>query len=160
MCATSLWRKICLSHPDRPMPSIIELWFKASERIKQSGRSLAIVAMPVSFDTYPDVKTSAAALPCRSAISRSSSTMGWFVPEMFAFRRRRYPCGPRFRSWRQSSWDVGPSRDNRSSTRSALHVHRPAHARSRAEIGRLTAPVRRIPGNAVVFDAGQGIGKE
>jgi hypothetical protein len=30
---------------------VIELWLRASERIRQSGRSLAIVAMPVWLDT-------------------------------------------------------------------------------------------------------------
>src|SRR5690348_12933937 len=47
--------------------------------------------MPASFETYPDVKTSAASLPCKSAISCSSSTMGRLVPEML----RVPPCpGP------------------------------------------------------------------
>ena len=46
------------------------------------GSNLAMVAMPVSLDTYPDVKTSAASLPRKSASSRSNSTSGWLVPEM------------------------------------------------------------------------------
>ena len=32
-------------------PSIIELWFSASDRIRQSGSNRAIVAMPVWLDT-------------------------------------------------------------------------------------------------------------
>ncbi|CLA39187.1 Uncharacterised protein [Mycobacterium tuberculosis] len=33
------------------MPSIIELWFRASDRIRQFGISFASVAMPVWLDT-------------------------------------------------------------------------------------------------------------
>ena len=47
----SLWRKICLSQCDCRMPSIIELWLKASDRIRQFGISLANVEMPVSLET-------------------------------------------------------------------------------------------------------------
>ncbi len=47
----SLWRKIFFSAPDCRTPSIIELWFQASDRIRQSGSSRAMVEMPVSFDT-------------------------------------------------------------------------------------------------------------
>ena len=47
----SLWRKIFFSAPDWRTPSIIELWFIASERIRQSGSILAIVAIPLSLDT-------------------------------------------------------------------------------------------------------------
>ena len=47
----SLWRKICFSQPDWRTPSIIELWFQASDRIRQFGSSLAMVEMPVSLDT-------------------------------------------------------------------------------------------------------------
>jgi len=47
----SLWRQICLSTPDCLIPAIIELWFLASDRIRQSGRSFAIVAIPVWFET-------------------------------------------------------------------------------------------------------------
>ena len=47
----SLWRKICFSHFDCRTPSIMELWFNSSDRIRQSGRSLAMVEMPVSFET-------------------------------------------------------------------------------------------------------------
>ena len=39
-CAMSLWRKICFSHFDCRTPSIIELWLKASDRIRQSGMQL------------------------------------------------------------------------------------------------------------------------
>ena len=47
----SLWRKIAFSTPAWRTPSIIELWFQASDRIRQSGSSLAMVGMPVWFDT-------------------------------------------------------------------------------------------------------------
>ena len=47
----SLWRKIWRSQPDWRMPSIIELWLSASDRIRQFGISLAMVAMPVWFET-------------------------------------------------------------------------------------------------------------
>ena len=50
-CAMSLWRKIWRSQPAWRMPSIIELWFSASDRIRQFGISLAMVAMPVWFET-------------------------------------------------------------------------------------------------------------
>ena len=59
-----------LVHGSARTPSIIELWFQASDRIVQFS-SLAIVAMPASLDTYPEVKTSAASLPCKSASSCS-----------------------------------------------------------------------------------------
>ena len=47
----SLWRKICFSVCAWRTPSIIELWFQASDRIRQFGISLASVEMPVSFET-------------------------------------------------------------------------------------------------------------
>ena len=49
--ATSLWRQIFFSMPDCRMPSIIELWLSSSERIRQSGISLAMVEIPVWFET-------------------------------------------------------------------------------------------------------------
>ena len=42
-CSRSLWRKIAFSQPDWRMPSIIEAWLSASERIRQSGSSRARV---------------------------------------------------------------------------------------------------------------------
>ena len=48
----------------------------------QSGSSLAIVEIVASLEMKPEVKTSAASLPCRSASSPSSRTSGWLVPEM------------------------------------------------------------------------------
>ena len=50
-CAMSLWRNTCRSQPDCRMPSIIELWLSASDRIRQFGISLPMVAMPVWFET-------------------------------------------------------------------------------------------------------------
>jgi hypothetical protein len=41
-----------------------------------------MVEMAARLEIQPEVKTSAASLPCRSASSRSSSTMAWLVPEM------------------------------------------------------------------------------
>ena len=64
------------------MPAIIEAWLSASERIRQSGSSRAMVEIAASFETKPEVKTSAASLPWRSASSSSSSTSGRLVPEM------------------------------------------------------------------------------
>ena len=46
----SLWRKICFSQCDWRTPSIIELWLRASDRIRQFGSSLASVEMPVSLE--------------------------------------------------------------------------------------------------------------
>ena len=48
---TSLCRQICFSQPDWRTPSIIELWLSASDSSRQFGISLAMVAMPVSFET-------------------------------------------------------------------------------------------------------------
>ena len=50
-CATSLWRNTTRSQPDCRMPSIIELWFSASDRIRQFGISFAKVEIPVWFET-------------------------------------------------------------------------------------------------------------
>src|SRR5947209_15220755 len=50
-CATSLWRQICFSEPDWRMPSIIELWLDASDRMRQLGISLAIVEIPAVLET-------------------------------------------------------------------------------------------------------------
>ena len=47
----SLWRNTWRSQPDWRMPSIIELWLSASDRIRQFGISLPMVAMPVWFET-------------------------------------------------------------------------------------------------------------
>ncbi len=44
---------------ERRMPSIMELWFSASDRIRQSGSRPAMVEMPARFEIQPDVKTSA-----------------------------------------------------------------------------------------------------
>ncbi len=41
-----------------------------------------MVEIDARLDTQPEVKTSAAGLPCRSASSASSSTIGLCVPEM------------------------------------------------------------------------------
>ena len=41
-----------------------------------------MVEIAARLEIQPEVKTSAASLPCRSASSRSSSTMAWLVPEM------------------------------------------------------------------------------
>jgi hypothetical protein len=53
-------RNTCFSHPVRLMPSSIELWFSASERIRQSGNSDAMVKIPARLEIQPEVKTSAA----------------------------------------------------------------------------------------------------
>ena len=45
------------------MPSIMELWFQASERIRQSGIKLAIVEIEARLEIQPDVKTRAALFP-------------------------------------------------------------------------------------------------
>jgi hypothetical protein len=42
----------------------------------QSGIILAMVESPARFETYPEVNTRAASLPCRSASSPSSSISG------------------------------------------------------------------------------------
>jgi hypothetical protein len=47
----SLWRKIVFSQWAWRTPSIIELWFRASDSKRQFGISFARVEMPVSFDT-------------------------------------------------------------------------------------------------------------
>ena len=41
-----------------------------------------MVEIPARLEIQPEVKASAAALPCRSASSASSCTIGWWVPEM------------------------------------------------------------------------------
>ena len=48
---TSLCRQTCFSQPDWRTPSIMELWLSASDRIRQFGSSLAMVGMPVWFET-------------------------------------------------------------------------------------------------------------
>ncbi len=64
------------------MPAIIEAWFSSSEKMIRPGRIFASVASVASLETKPEVNSSAAALPCRSASSASSSTTWWVVPEM------------------------------------------------------------------------------
>jgi hypothetical protein len=46
VCSRSLWRKTRFSQPEWRTPSIIELWLKASDRIRQFGSSFAMVEMP------------------------------------------------------------------------------------------------------------------
>ncbi len=50
--------------------------------------------MPARLEIQPEVKTSAASLPCRSASSRSSSTIGLCVPEMLRVPPAPAPCRP------------------------------------------------------------------
>jgi hypothetical protein len=54
-----LWRKTFFSAPERRTPSIIEAWFNSSDRIRQFGSSRPMVEIAASFDTKPEVKTSA-----------------------------------------------------------------------------------------------------
>ena len=61
--ATSLWRKIRFSQPERRTPSIIELWFSASDRIETIGHQDGDVEIAARLEIQPDVKTSAASLP-------------------------------------------------------------------------------------------------
>jgi hypothetical protein len=56
------------------MPWIIEAWFAASEKTIQSEICPANVEIAASLATYPDVKSNALSLPCRSASSFSRST--------------------------------------------------------------------------------------
>jgi len=44
-------------------PSIIELWFSASEKMWQFGRRLAMVEIAARLEIQPEVKASAAFLP-------------------------------------------------------------------------------------------------
>jgi hypothetical protein len=46
-----LCRQICFSQPALRTPSIMELWFSASDSNRQFGSSLAMVEMPVSLET-------------------------------------------------------------------------------------------------------------
>jgi len=46
-----LWRQIRFSAPDWRTPSIMELWFKASDKMRQFGMSLAIVEIPAVLET-------------------------------------------------------------------------------------------------------------
>src|SRR5260370_8940876 len=62
-CAMSLWRKICFSHFDWRTPSIMELWFDVSDRMRQFDTSLAMVEIAVSLGTYPDGKQRAVSFP-------------------------------------------------------------------------------------------------
>src|SRR3981189_454633 len=52
----SLCRKMNRSAPERRIPSIIELWLSASEKIAQSGSSLPSVPSAARFEIHPDVK--------------------------------------------------------------------------------------------------------
>jgi len=61
----SLWRKICFSQYAWRTPSIIELWFKASDRIRQFGIQLAQRGNAGLVRDVAEVKTSAASLRCR-----------------------------------------------------------------------------------------------
>ena len=59
-----------------------------------------MVEIDARLDIQPEVKTSAAGLPCRSASSASSSTIGLWVPEML-----RVPPAPA--PWAQTALDRG-----------------------------------------------------
>ena len=52
----SLCRKMNRSAPERRIPSIIELWLSASEKIAQSGSGLPSVPSAARFEIHPDVK--------------------------------------------------------------------------------------------------------
>jgi hypothetical protein len=124
----------------RRTPSIIELSFRASERITQFGSSPAIVAMLVSLETYPEVKTSAASLLCRPASSRSNSTSGWLVPEMF-------PSASRASAHADSGSDHGADHP-RVLTHTEVVVRAPDHDRARA-VRRMPCCVRETAGHAL-----------
>jgi len=124
------------------MPSIIELWFNSSERIRRFGMSLAIVDMLDWSATYPDVNTSAACFACRSASSRSNSTKGWFVPAMLRYRRIRFPNGVPCRPLPGSRPYSGSCQDGRSNTRSSPRGGPPSNTRRHKATGRQSSQVR------------------
>ena len=51
-----------------------------------------MVEMAARLEIQPEVKTSAASLPCRSASSASSMTSGWLVPEILRVPPAPAPC--------------------------------------------------------------------
>ena len=53
-----------------------------------------MVEIAASFETKPEVKTSAESFWCRSASSASSSTSGWLVPEMLRVPPAPAPMRP------------------------------------------------------------------
>ena len=62
-----------LSALDCLIPSIMEAWLLASDRMTTFGILDPRVDSVVQLETYPDVNNNADSLPCRSAISLSSS---------------------------------------------------------------------------------------
>ena len=66
------------------MPAIIEAWFRASENTCQGPGSgtFRMVDSAAWLETKPEVNSSAAGLPCRSASSASSASCTGLVPLM------------------------------------------------------------------------------
>src|SRR6266576_1709491 len=81
--AASLCRKMNRSAPERRIPSIIELWVSASEKIAQSGSSLPSVPSAGRFEIHSEVVVAAphgdAAAPAVAATQQ---------------RGRELPCHP------------------------------------------------------------------
>ena len=142
-CARSLWRNILFSHPEWRIPSIIEAWLSASEKMTRPGTSCPSVCSVAEFETKPDVKSKAACFPCRSASSRSNRTCKLLVPEMLRVppKPAPFPAWPGNRLL--SLLGCVPVRDNHSNTTRRL---RPGLDRDcvRLDAGRRYVPDRRI----------------
>ena len=76
----------------RGMPSIIDAWLRSSERITQRSSRPPSALRLASFAMNPDVNTSAASWPCRSASSSSNSRTSTWEPPMLRVPPEPTPC--------------------------------------------------------------------
>jgi hypothetical protein len=111
-----------------------------SDRIRQFGISLAMVKVPLWFETGPQ--------PCHAdRQARAAPAQNWFR-RYCASRRRPLRPGSRSRPSNRSLSGAGPCPNSRWSTRSRLPVGPSANAKSLKEIARRSVRVRRRPDSA------------
>ena len=124
-------------------PSIIELWLSASDRIRQSGSSLAIVAMPRLVGHVARRENERRfACACRSASSGLQLHQRPVCTRDVArsAARPRPSCARRRTSLRSPS-GAGPCQDSRSSTRPRHPACRSGCSRAHGETVRLALQV-------------------
>ena len=149
--ARSLWRKICFSQPERRIPSIMELWFQASDRIRPRGSRPAIVEIdgkvgdPAGGEGQRrllavQVGEFRLELDDRMAVAGDiprAAGAGAVAGGGLAHRRRRRRDG-------------GPCRDSRSSTRPGRRGSRPSWCQGAGESARRRVRDRRTPCSAAL----------
>ena len=144
----------CAGRPRPLIPAIIEAWFRATENTCQPGSEFRMVESAAWLDTKPEVNSSAAGLPCRSASSASSASCAGLVPLMLRVPPAPRPSRGRPRKRPRSPPGGRPCRDSRWTTRPAPRCH---PAGGTAELLGLLAQRREAAIATLRLDTGQGL---